>query len=649
MTNNNTIKANPRIKELEALITYHQNAYYNNEAEITDYEFDELWDELKLIDPENPILHRVGEDNFGFKKINHVMPMGSQHKASSPEEFQKWFNRMESIKKGENFIVQHKLDGLSIELQYKNGKFVCAVTRGNGLIGDDVTANVFKTGCIVHSLPQKKGSPQGFTGAIRGEVLLSHKMKDNFFPTKENCRNAANGCLKRKDGEGCEYLHIIVYDAFSNDPDYDWSSEGEKVYWLKSTGYDVVITEVFNRCQDIINYRNEVNVTRNGYDYDIDGIVVKTDSYSIEDLGRDRPTKQIAFKFVLDEVQSVLLDVEWSVSGKFRTPVAICEPVRINGTTVKRANLANYGLIKSLNLKIGDTVILVKRGEIIPKIIGVVKTETNHINKPIIPPKTCEVCGTSLETEGVHIVCPNPTCPEQIAHRIQKWINTQKIKFIGDSTIHKLVEKHLISSIADLYKPEFLEILSRDDIVGNKMARKIYGNINNNRVVSLPNFIGGFDIDHVGTRIIESLMKFGFTTFEKILNATMGDLCICVGIHTTLAGHIKSGINAVIEDMYEVLQQGVRIEDEIKEGLFLGKSACFTGSFSLYKRSELEKMFIKEGGKVGSGVSSNTDFLVSNDPGSTSSKTLSAKRNKIPIINEKEFIATITNYRNKHA
>jgi DNA ligase (NAD+) len=648
MANNRTSEQKQRIKELESLIAYHQNAYYNNEAEITDYEFDELWDELKLLDPDNPILHRVGEDNFGFKKVSHIMPMGSQQKASDPEEFQKWFNRMVNTEKENRFIVQYKMDGLSIELQYKDGNFVCAVTRGNGLIGDDVTSNVLKTGCIVHSLPKKEGIPS-FTGAIRGEVLLSHKMKNNFFPTKENCRNAANGCLKRKDGEGCEYLHIIVYDAFPANPKYNWSCEEEKVYWLKTSGYDVVVTEVFNRCQDIINYRNEVNVSRAGYDYDIDGIVVKTNSYSVEDLKRDRPAKQIAFKFILDEMQTILLDVEWSLSGKFRTPVAICKPVRINGTTVKRANLANYGLIKNLGLKIGDTVILVKRGEIIPKIIGVVKTETNDINKPIIPPKTCEVCGTSLEIDGAYIVCPNKKCPEQISHRIQKWIKVQEIKFIGDSTVHKLVQKNLISSIADLYKPQIIESLMRDDIVGNKMAHKIYENITSNKVISLPNFIGGFDIDHVGTKVIESLMKFGFTTLDKILNASMGDLCMCVGIHTTLAGYIKRGINEVIEDMHEVLQQGVKIMDEVKDGLFVGKSACFTGSFIRYKRSELEKMFIKEGGKVGSGVSSNTDFLISNDINSTSSKTISAKKNNIPIINEEEFLATITNYRNKYA
>jgi DNA ligase (NAD+) len=640
MKENNLSKS--RIKELVSLIQYHQNAYYNKEAEITDYEFDQLWNELTILDPDNPVLHMVGEDHeSGFGKISHVMFMGSQQKAGNPKEFTDWYKRMVSEK--ENlFIVQYKMDGLSIELQYENGNFIYAVTRGDGSIGDDVTSNIFRTGCVVPTL--KKKGKEGFTGAIRGEVLLSHKMKDNFFPTKENCRNAAVGCLKRKDGEGCEYLHIIVYDAYTSTPSYKWSCEEEKVYWLKSTGYDVVHTDSFADCQSIVNYRNEVNVSRKSYEYDIDGIVVKCNSIDSSDMKRDHPRKQIAFKFVLDEVNSILLDVEWSASGKYRTPVAICNPVKISGTTVQRANLANLGLIRKLNLKIGDTVTLVKGGEIIPKIIGVVKTETNSINKEIVPPEKCEFCGRKLIMEGVHVVCPNLMCSERVAHRILHWIEEQGIKFIGDSTVHKLVDKKLISSIADLYEPGFFDILSNKDIVGKAMARKIIDNINNKRAVSLANFVGGLDIDHIGTRLIQSLVKFGFNTLDKIFDATMGDLCMCVGIDTMLAGHIKKGLIDMEDEIYKILLSGVTIVDENTTGVFTGKTACFTGSFRQYSRGELEDMFKKEGGKLASSISKNSSFLVSNDKGFSSGKTVAAKRFNIPIINEEEFLSQLGKY-----
>jgi DNA ligase (NAD+) len=621
---------NTRIDELVDLITYHQNAYYNGDSKISDAEFDKLWDELSSLDPNNPLLHKIGANNFGFKKIKHIMPMGSQSKANSPEEFEKWFNKMVKEKE-HNFIVQYKMDGLSIELQYKNGIFICAVTRGDGIIGDDVTANIIKTGCIIDKLPDN------FTGAIRGEVLLSHKRKEKYFADKENCRNAANGCLKRKDGEGCEYLHIIAYDAFSCEAEYNWVDEGEKIWWLKKIGYDVVPLKSFTKCQDIINYRNEVNITRSSYNYDIDGLVVKCNNYTIEDLKRDRPKKQIAFKFIPDEIYSVLLDIEWSASGKYRTPVAICKPVRINGTTVQRANLANYGLIKNLNLKIGDTIILTKRGEIIPKITGVVTTEPNTINKEITPPTICEFCGTKLIKEGAHIICSNENCPEQTAHKILKWINEQNIKFIGESTIHKLVDKGLINSIADIYKPDFFTHLKTDDIVGEKMAVKICDNINKTRDITLSNFIGGLDIDHIGTRIIDSLVKFGFDTLNKIMNASMGDLAMCAGINTGLAGHIKKGLMKKATEISELLQY-VNITNSNVVGIFTGKTACFTGSFGKYSRKELENMFTARGGKIGNKIHSNTEFLVSNTIDSTSSKTLAAKTSGIPIISENQFL-----------
>jgi DNA ligase (NAD+) len=628
MTKNTTSKA--RILELESLIAYHQNAYYNREPEITDYEFDALWDELKALDPENVILHQVGIDDFGFKKVKHLMPMGSQNKASNPEEFEKWYKQMVGLLGSEErFAVQYKLDGLSIELQYQDGRFIKAVTRGDGETGDDVSINILKTGCVVPEI-------KGFTGAIRGEVLLSHAKKDTYFPDKQNCRNAANGCLKRKDGVGCEHLDIIIYDALSSNDSITWSTEGEKIFWLQQTKYDTVVTKKFLTCQDIINYRSEVNLSRTAYAYDIDGIVVKCNTPDPEDMKRDRPKRQIAFKFVLEAIRTVLRDVEWSVSGKTRTPVGICEPVRINGTTVKRANLANYGLIKSLDLKIGDTVLLVKRGEIIPKIMEVVKTEPNTINKRIIPPKECEFCGTTLVQSGAYIICPNEKCPEWLSHKIQKWVKSQDIKFIGKSTIHKLVFEGHVTSLGDIYKKDFL--LKLREVAGEAMAEKIWNNLMKRTALPLPSFVCGLDIDHIGKTIIENLMKYGYTTIDMILAASPSELCMCSGVELTLARHIKSGLEKVIPDINDLFEAGVTIMDTTQKNTFSGVSACFTGSFNQFERKELEYRFTAAGGKVSSKVSKNTAFLVSNNPDSTSGKTVAAKSLHIPIIDEQEFL-----------
>jgi DNA ligase (NAD+) len=629
---------NIRIKELEELIKYHQDLYYNGEAEITDQEFDKLWDELKSLDPNNNLLKSIGSDNNGsFQKAKHIMPMGSQSKAASPDEFRKWFNQT-SRGKQTKFSVQYKMDGASIELQYSGGKFIKAVTRGDGNVGDDITNNIQKSCRVCPFIDNKDEHP--FTGAIRGEVLIDHYTKDALYPDAENCRNLANGVMKRKDGKGCENLSIIVYDAQSAEDIQSWKYESEKLLWLKKSGFTVVENREFTDCEEIITYRNEVNITRSVYEYDIDGVVVKCNEIDMEDLKKDRPKKQIAFKFVLDEVHSTLLDVQWSPSGKIRTPVAVCSPVRIAGTTVKRANLANYGLIKKMGLKIGDKVILVKRGEIIPKIEGVVKTELNKINKNIAPPSKCECCGSALIQEGVNIICPNEKCPETLSHHIQKWISTLDIKYIGNSTIHKLVENNHISNISDLYKPEFYDALvSETNSV--KLSQKIMEEINSHKNVNLEVFVAGFDIDSIGTKIIKSLMGHGFDSLDKLRNAKVQDLSYCSGIGYILADKLLKGLNEAKDVMDEVLKLGVVIKNNVKGGVFEGASACFTGSFNKYSRTELENIFKMEGGKIGSKINKNTSFLVSSDPASRSGKTLAARELNIPIINEQEFLKFI--------
>ena len=203
---------NERISELEKLITKYQASYYNGEGEISDAEFDKLWDELKELDPKNPVLQKVGADSGNFEKVRHVMPMGSQEKAANPEQFLAWAEKH----KYNEYLVEYKLDGASLELQYENGYLVRAVTRGDGTIGDDITANAKKMGGVNAAI-YKDGELVPFTGGVRGEVIMTHEVHKKYFSDKANCRNAANGLMKRKDGNGSEYLKLIVYDALSTD------------------------------------------------------------------------------------------------------------------------------------------------------------------------------------------------------------------------------------------------------------------------------------------------------------------------------------------------------------------------------------------------------------------------------------------------
>ena len=290
-----------RILELEKLIAQYQKSYYNGEAEISDFEFDKLWDELKTLDPNNPILKKVGADSGNFTKVSHVMPMGSQEKAANPEQFLVWAEKHNY----DEYLVEYKLDGASLELQYENGYLKRAVTRGDGQIGDDITENAKKMNGVNDAL-YFNGKLIPFSGGIRGEVIMTHQVHKKYFSTKANCRNAANGLMKRKDGTGCEFLTLIVYDALSTDNNSYFSNEEEKITWLKECGFHVVHLEICKNPQAVIAYRSKVMENRKSLDDDIDGLVIKERKINLEDARRTRPDHQIAFKFSLEEAVSTL-------------------------------------------------------------------------------------------------------------------------------------------------------------------------------------------------------------------------------------------------------------------------------------------------------------------------------------------------------
>jgi DNA ligase (NAD+) len=347
--------------DLENQILYYQKKYYDGEPEISDAEFDNLWDQLRSEQPDSTVLRSIGADTSLFPKANHIMFLGSQQKAKDESEFIKWSKKQNT----KSFLVQLKLDGASLELQYKNGQFLKAVTRGDGTVGDDITVNVKKM----------KGVPMNvepsFTGAIRAEVLMFKSDKNKYFPEMANCRNGAVGTMKQKDGKGCEHLNVISYDVFG----FDNKNELQKIRWLEDNGFNSVIIYHCNTVNEIIDYRNKISSARDNLDYDIDGIVVKCIEFDPEDLKRDRPDKQIAFKFSLEFANTELLNVEFRQSGKRFTPVAHINPVQLCGTTVKQASLHNMDILNnfiSQGMMIGSIIRIVKAGEIIPYVEKVV-------------------------------------------------------------------------------------------------------------------------------------------------------------------------------------------------------------------------------------------------------------------------------------
>jgi DNA ligase (NAD+) len=620
-----------RIAELESGIRRHQNLYYNGQPEISDADFDALWDELAELDPANSLLGVVGADAAdGWPKAQHVMPMGSQEKASDPEAFLAW---CEKFPRGE-YLVQYKLDGASLELQYENGLLVRAVTRGDGSVGDDVTPNASRMRGVIAHLPEP------FTGGVRGEVLMSHAIHKGKYADKANCRNAANGLMKRKDGVGAEDLDVICYDALgvstlgaaASSP---FADEVEKLAWLERMGFETVEHRICSTPQEVIDWRGRIMDIRDELPFDIDGLVIKGREIDPADMARARPEKQIAFKFSLEEAISVLRDVEWSESGANYTPIGVVDPVRLAGTTVQRANLVNTNAIRGMGLMLGSRVIMTKRGEIIPKIEGLVDNPPGA--KPIPVPERC-ACGAALIDEGTRLHCPNPSCPKKAFHRLEKWLDTLDVLDFGSVILGKLFDSGRVREIADLYSLQAAELAGYDRM-GEVLAAKILRNLREKDEVDLAAFIAGFDIENIGALIAEKAVQAGFDTLEKLRAATVRELDEVEGFAETTAKALLEGLAALAPEMDRVLRTGaVRIRAAGGGGSFGGKSFCFTGELSM-KRAEAEDLVRSLGGSIKNSVTKDLTYLVTNDPASGSAKNIKAAAYGVAVIGEEDFLA----------
>ena len=631
-----------RISELEKLILKYQSSYYNGEAEISDAEFDKLWDELKSLNPENPILQKVGADSINFEKASHIMPMGSQEKAADPEQFLQWASKH----KYDRYLVEYKLDGASLELQYQNGYLVKAVTRGNGSIGDDITANAKKMSGVLHAV-YKNGELIPFTGGVRGEVIMTHEVHKKYFSDKANCRNAANGLMKRKDGKGSEYLKLIVYDALSTDDRTWFSTEEEKIKWLMDCGFNTVRLVICRDADRVIAYRAKIMEERKTLDYDIDGLVVKESVINYSDASRARPDRQIAFKFSLEEAVSVLRKVEWSISGATYTPVAVFDEVELNGTKVQRASLANPDTLRKLGVKIGSHVVVVKRGEIIPKIEGVVEQKENPETQ-IEFPHVCEECGTPLVDEGSRLYCPNLKCSKRILHQLLKFQNVVDIRDLGETLITELFNDKRLRSVSDIYSltqedliPYFLNDESIEKEKKSLGAEKVYKSIQSHRKMKLQTFLAGFDIEGFGETMAEKLVASGFDTLEKMLSATSDQIASVYGFADISAANIVRGLAENREEMLSLVNGGIISIEKKEGGKLAGLSFCFTGELVGMKRSDAEKLVKDNGGAVKSSVTKDLSYLVTNDTSSGSSKNQKAASYGIPVISEKDFMAML--------
>ena len=382
-------------------------------------------------------------------------------------------------------------------------------------------------------------------------------------------------------------------------------------------------------------------------EYDIDGLVIKERNINLEDASRDRPDRQIAFKFSLEEAVSTLRQVEWSRSGGTYTPVAIFDEVELNGTKVQRASLSNPDTMRKLGVKIGSHVLGVKRGEIIPKIESVVE-EKNIQTSDIEFPHHCETCGSSLIDEGSRLFCPNKQCPKRILHQLLKYQQVVDIRDLGETLITSLFNDKRLKCVSDIYSltvedlvPYFLNEESMEADKKSLGAQKVYNSIQSHRKMKLSVFVGAFDIEGVGETSAEKLVAAGFNTLSKLLNATQEEISRVYGFGEIMAHIIVEGLAENSDEMKKLVSDGTIILESESEGKLLGKSFCFTGELVTMKRSDAEQLVKKEGGAIKSSVTKDLSYLVTNDTSSGSSKNIKAAKFGIPVIDEKQFLELI--------
>ncbi len=655
-----------RIEKLREELDRHNYRYYVlNSPEISDFEYDQLMEELLILEEEYPEFKspsspsvRVGSDlSNKFETVKHDYPMLSLGNTYSESELKDFHNRVfKIIETQPEYVCELKYDGVSISVKYENGEFVRAVTRGDGVNGDDVSENV-KT---IKSIPLKlkKGDyPQKFE--IRGEIFMTHDVfeslnrikRENGEPEFANPRNAAAGSLKlqissevAKRKLDCFFYYLMANELYES-THYESLKAADK--WGFKIPKDIKLCKNIDEVLEYINYWDE---KRKELNYDIDGVVVKVNSFKMQEIlgfTAKIPRWAISYKFKAEQSVTKILDISYQVgrTGAI-TPVALLEPVKLSGTTVKRASLHNADQIKLLDIRIGDKVFVEKGGEIIPKIVGVEKHEENSLPTKFI--QNCPECNTKLirvEGEAKHF-CPNEdACPPQIKGKIIHFISRKamNIDSLGEETVELFYDKGLIRNAADLYVLTKEKLLPLDRIA-EKSAENIIKSIQNSKKVPFERVLFALGIRYVGETVAKKL-AVEFQNIDNLASANIQQLINTDEIGEKIAESVFKYFNdlTTIHFIDRLKQAGLQMETEKKEFIsdkLKNKNIVISGTFNNFSRDELKILIEKHQGKNVSSISKNTTLLVAGE-NMGPSKLEKARKLNIKIINENEFIGLI--------
>lgn len=654
------ITAEKRAAELTALLDKYTYQYYVLDApEVSDYEFDMLMQELKAIESEFPELvtpasptQRVGGVASGkFEKVTHAVQMASLQDVFSFEQTESFVERCRQELGKTEFSVEPKIDGLSVSLEYENGLLVRGSTRGDGFVGEDVTANIR----TIRSIPLKLNNAPEFI-EVRGEVYMP---RASFFELAEqqelegeqpfkNPRNAAAGSLRQKDSAitAKRKLDMFIFNV-QQVRGKELTSHSHSLDYLKELGFKTIPT--YKVCDSYAQIEEEINrigEERSQFSYDIDGVVIKVNSLAQREvMGATAKTPKwaVAYKFPPEEKETTLLDIEVNVgrTGAI-TPVAVFEPILLAGTSVSRAVLHNQDFIDEKDIRIGDTIVVRKAGEIIPEVLRSVahKEGTSTFTLPAV----CPVCGTpSVREEGESVLrCPNVQCPAQLLKNLIHFAskNAMNIDGLGPANMKLMVDSGLVKSAADLYSLRKEDLLSLERF-GERSAENLIASIDNSRKAGLARLLHALGIRNIGQRAAVLLSeKFG--DIDALLAAKAEDIADIEGFGEVMAESVVSALGEPhMRDLIDQLKAaGVEMTGEKKstgDGRFAGLTFVLTGTLPTMKRDQAKELIESFGGKVSGSVSKKTSFVVAGED--AGSKLTKAQELGIEILSEADLIA----------
>ena len=658
-----TEQAQARVLELRTLIDRANRQYYVlDQPEITDAEYDALFRELQeletqypgLVTPDSPTQRVGGPPSEAFAKVTHRTPMLSLANAFERDEVREFDKRVHRALGDVNveYVTELKIDGLAMSLLYEDGRYKIGATRGDGYVGEDVTANV-KT---ISSVPLSVTIPGEFprTFEVRGEVYmpkrsfqrLNAELAAEGKPLFANPRNAAAGAVRQLDPRVTARRRLDTF-MYTLDPPGDARSQEQILSRLEEVGFHVNENRrVHGDIDAVIGFLDEWQEKRRGLDYGIDGIVIKVNDLAQQaELGfvSRSPRWALAFKFPPEQAETLVEAIKVYVgrTGAI-TPVAWLKPVQIGGTTVSRATLHNEDEVARKDVRPGDHVIIQRAGDVIPEVVRVLKDKRPKSSRPWHMPRKCPECGTELVREPGEAAtrCINPTCPAQVLEHLRHFVGALDIEGLGYATLQQLIDRKLVKDPADLYHLTKEQLLSLEGFA-DKSAQNLLDRVEASKPTTLLRFLAALGVGHVGWTMA-GLLADHFGSIDRVQAASIDDLRAIGGVGPTVAEAVheyfqRPESRRLIE---RLLAAGIEIKrPERREGPLTGKTFVLTGTLTSLTRGEAEERIKALGGANGSSVSKKTDYLVVGaDPGSKLEK---AQRLKIPILDETAFLGLL--------